>query len=633
MKYFLFILILLWGANDLAAKELKYPVAAIPEHLREHTDAVVREFSRTVEVSGTGSQTVHEKFVITIFNKSAERLGYFREYYDNIRKIDSYTVNGYNSFGVLTKKVKKSDFTDIKAYDGFSLYDDNRVIYYHPMSTVYPYTIEIETRVTDKQTMNFDSWIPIPAYDVAVEHAELIVHCSKPGSMRFFVSGMPHEEDRTFTNADEIEKWELTNLTAIENESYMPDLMGYEPRVYMAPVGFVYDGFGGNMQTWENYGKWSWQLIQDRIELPEEAQVRIKELVQDAPNDEEKVKRLYQYLQDNTRYVSIQLGIGGYQPFEASFVDANNYGDCKALSNYMRALLQVVDVPSNYIEIKAGKGRYNFNQEFPSNQSNHVILCVPNKGDSIWLECTSQRQPFGFLGSFTDNRYGMEITENGGKLVKTPTYGLEENTQYRTVRAKVDASGGLQLSSTTRYRGLQYESVDDLLYSSPEEQKESIYKKLNIPGSKLKAYQLESTGDYIPVAKLSLDLSIDKYAQCSGDRLFVPLNPLNQQSFIPKKLKERKYPIRTNRDMHDVDTVYLSLPEGYKVEYLPEGKHIETPYGIYETQISADAEKITLIRDKKYLKGEFKAEEYEAFRAYFKAVAQADQDKVVLLKE
>ena len=72
-------------------------------------------------------------------------------------------------------------------------------------------------------------------------------------------------------------------------------------------------------------------------------------MVKNATTDREKAAILYNYMQNNMRYVSIQLGIGGLRPFPASFVDDKKYGDCKALSNYLKSALDAVGVKSNIV--------------------------------------------------------------------------------------------------------------------------------------------------------------------------------------------------------------------------------------------------------------------------------------------
>ena len=66
-------------------------------------------------------------------------------------------------------------------------------------------------------------------------------------------------------------------------------------------------------------------------------------------------------MQNNTRYISIQLGIGGWRPFEAAYVASKGYGDCKALSNYMYSLLKEAGILSYYTLVKAGAGEEDIN--------------------------------------------------------------------------------------------------------------------------------------------------------------------------------------------------------------------------------------------------------------------------------
>jgi len=151
----------------------------------------------------------------------------------------------------------------------------------------------------------------------------------------------------------------------------------------------------GQLTSWQSYGKWQHDLNADVCTLSADRAAEIKKLTANLPGDKEKVKYLYEYLQHNVRYVNIKLGIGGLKPLSATFVDQKKYGDCKALSNYMVALLKSVNIPAYYAIVKAGDNEEPADPAFPADPFNHIIVCVPLKGDTTWLECTNNTQPFG----------------------------------------------------------------------------------------------------------------------------------------------------------------------------------------------------------------------------------------------
>jgi transglutaminase-like putative cysteine protease len=167
--------------------------------------------------------------------------------------------------------------------------------------------------------------------------------------------------------------------------------------IYLASSEFEMAGYKGNMNTWENLGKFMQDLRGGRDQLPADIKQKVHELTDKEPDPNKKVAKLYEFMQQNTRYVSIQLGIGGLQPFDATYVATKRYGDCKALSNYMSALLKEIGVPSYYTLVKSGEGNTFFVPDFPSDQFDHVILCVPLKKDTMWLECTDQTLPAGIF--------------------------------------------------------------------------------------------------------------------------------------------------------------------------------------------------------------------------------------------
>jgi transglutaminase-like putative cysteine protease len=139
------------------------------------------------------------------------------------------------------------------------------------------------------------------------------------------------------------------------------------------------------MMSWKDFGKFVYSLKVGRDQLPDNIKQTVHQLADGLTDPKQKISRLYEYMQKNTRYVGIQLGIGGWQPFDAKYVATNGYGDCKALVNYMYSLLKEAGINSYYTLVRAGKYANYITTEFPSQQFNHVILCVPLQKDTVRL--------------------------------------------------------------------------------------------------------------------------------------------------------------------------------------------------------------------------------------------------------
>lgn len=177
------------------------------------------------------------------------------------------------------------------------------------------------------------------------------------------------------------------------------------------------------------YGEWQYKLLDGRDELTEPFRNKLHGLTAHCSTDREKVKAIYDYLAKTTRYVSIQLGIGGLQPIAASDVCRTGFGDCKGLSNYTRAMLKEIGIPSTYTVISTTNER--LLPDFSSaNQMNHVILQVPLPKDTLWLECTDPSLPFGYIHQGIAGHDALLIEPAGGSIHRLPTYPDSLNTQH-----------------------------------------------------------------------------------------------------------------------------------------------------------------------------------------------------------
>lgn len=631
---FLFSLFLM-QFSGLAAWADGYPVYSISQDLQQNANAVIRHYETVYTVESPTNAVKYVKKVVTVLNEEGDNHAALHLSYDSFSSVKKITGAIYNAAGRTIERLKNRDISDVSYSDYGDLFNDAREKIATPSSSTYPYTVEYEYEIRYKASLFYPAWFPQPAADVAVENASFKILIPENQGFRYKEYNLPATVQEASADGFNYYYWEVKNIKAIEEEPHSYPLE-FVPYLRTAPNEFEIAGYEGNMNTWKQFGEWIAVLNAGRRELNEESRQKLNELVADTNTDRERVEIIYNYLQNNTRYVNIALGIGGWQPFEANFVDEKGYGDCKALSNYTQTMLEAVGIDSYYTLVYAGDNTHKVDKEFPSSQFNHVILCVPLQTDTIWLECTSQNAPCGYLGTFTDNRDVLLITPEGGKIAHTPAYRQNVNIENRTASVELAGDGSASVRVNTSYKGLNYDYYDfwHWLNLSDDEQKNWLYERLEITSSfEITDFSFREIREEIPVVEEAIALKIRNLTSQSGKRLFLTANLMNRQTYVPDKDRNRRHAIRTDFDYTDSDSITYQLPEGFTVEYLPENEMIETPFGSYSATFTHDGNRVIYTRKLKRNAGPFPANDYEAYIAFFEAIRKGDEAKVVLIQE
>jgi hypothetical protein len=624
---------LLVQLNALAG-DGEYAVYRIAPSLLKNSNVVKRLEDKQFILKNPGEAYFKRKYVLTILNEKGDELAEFSQVYNKFIEIKSIEGNLYDAAGKELRKVKNKDIQDLSGVDDNSLIDDTRYKAHNFYYRVYPYTIAYEVEVKYNGTMFYPDWFPQFRSLMAVEESRFVFSCPESYEFRYkayqydVAPLVAHDKgSKTYT-------WEVKNLPAIIGESYSPGIRKIAPLVLFGPTEFEMQGYKGNMKSWQDLGKFIYSLKQGRDELPDDVKQTVHSLTDRVPDPVEKVRLLYEYLQKNTRYISIQLGIGGWQPFEAKFVAAKKYGDCKALSNYMFSLLKEAGIPSNYTVIKAGEREEDIFSDFPSSQFNHVILCVPLPKDTIWLECTDQFKAAGYMGEFTGNRNALVIDETGGKLVRTPVYTMEKNLQVRNVKAVLENDGTLQVQAANHYTGIQQDDLQWLLNRlSKEKMKERLHEQLDFATYTVNQFQYNEQKKSIPPAlDETLNITVSNYAAITGKRLFIIPDIMTRSYRKLDADTARKYDIQLNLEYRDIDTVEIVLPEGYTPESMPADITIKNRFGSYHSSVKLSGNKLYYYRMHEQFSGVFPAKEYGDLVKFFDAIYKADRNKVVLVK-
>ncbi|BDD09781.1 hypothetical protein FUAX_22130 [Fulvitalea axinellae] len=631
-------LTLLWlmflaGSFTLSAKDKpEYSIINIPGELLKEADAVIRQNQLSIFIQPDFRVKEISKEVITIFNAQKDDASEKVIHYDKYISIKNISCNIYDASGNFVKSVKNKDINDYSAVSGVSLYEDNRVKHLKAEYGRYPYTVEIQYERLHKGYLELPRWIVQNDTRIAVQNSSLIVENTGDQELKYITTNLKTTPKTEDISDGKRYTWKVENIPAIERlEPYYPAIEQV-PGVGLQTDKFNYLGFEGSKASWPELIQWEHDLQIGRQELPENLKAKIKELT-DGLSPLEKAKTVYEWMQKNTRYVSVQLGIGGFQAMLAQDVYSKGYGDCKALTNYTKALLDVVGVKSVYASVYGGDSPPIIRKgEISQRYTNHVILCIPNEKDTVWLECTSQTNPFGYLGDFTGNRTAMFCEDGKGRIVNTTSYSEKDNRRVRTTTVKLSEDGNAEIEITSKSQGILYEFPDAISRKSEDERRKILYKALEVPNPNIESYKVKIFPNRLPSSLENIKINARRVATKTGNRIFLRPNIVNRYPKITSSKHQRKYDFILRNPKQEIDSVIWTIPEGMEIETQPKDVKIDTPYGKYETAIKLEGNKLTYTRIYLRKAGKFPPEEYQKFIEFRQTMYKNDKKRVVMKK-
>ena len=588
--------------------------------------AIVEESTTQVDCYSSTNAVVHYKEVTTILNEHGADLANFVCWCSKHDKLNNFKGVATDATGRILRKFKEGELKQTEYSQYLAIDDYKMFLEYTP--PVYPITITYEwTMESHDNLIEFPRFCPQSDYDVSVKKATYRLTAPKEMTIRHALLNI--DKTPTMSADGRTLTLELENLPALKYEPYSRPLRERIPMAYFAPEDFTYYGKKGCFKSWQDYGKWEYSLINGRETLPEDIKQEIHQMTDHLTTDREKVEALYKHLEKTTRYVAVLLGIGGLQPAPAASVCKSGFGDCKGLSNYMRAMLKEVGIASNYTTISTTNRR--LLKDFASvGQMNHVILQVPLKGDTLWLECTNPQLPLGFVHEDIAGHDAIEVSEAGGRLVTLPVYPDTTNLMRSTIHIEVEDKGAANVTLQQETRNGQYENRIALLHMDEKERQKVLQRIVRVPQAEIGKIDIREEE-----AAITLDAEVksQKYASVTGQRLFVPVCPIHRGYSAPNAIADRKENVWVEEGYVDEDDITIAIPEGYEVEAMPKSFEIDKPFGTFSFMVVPGENSIMVTNRLVMKSGQYDKSQYPDLIDFIKTISNAYGQKVVLKKK
>ncbi|MFH1745696.1 MAG: DUF3857 and transglutaminase domain-containing protein [Planctomycetota bacterium] len=407
-------------------------------------------------------------------------------------------------------------------------------------------------------------------------------------------------------------QWELRDIAHIIREPAMP------------PPGEVLPAMAASLfKDWDYIFDYLGQFQREHTQVTPEIETQVAEIIGAAATDEEKIARIYHWLQREIRYISIKGSMGsGWSGHPATLTLQNKYGDCIDKATLFATMLKAIDIQASPV-VLATYGMAADDRTLPTMYGNHAITKVNLDGREFHLDCTgtSFRYPYFVMmdhGVTTINVLEREI----GRIEVPPA---AENALDINLRMRLDEEGNLKAivkfntnGSIEGFGRMGLEQINKMF------RKMVVQQALNqlSPGAELKSIEVSDESDLNQPLEIKLKVLLPEYPTFAGELMIfkMPLSELASAFATVAALDERQFDVLSPSTIMFRQHTELELPEGYVPKGLPESVNFKTPYTSYEARYNFDGQTVVFDDSLSLNKRAIPAQDYQQLKKFLEDV-------------
>lgn len=524
--------------------------------------------------------------------------------------------------GNIVRKLKNNEITDQSYLQNMTFYNDMYIKSFEMKHNSYPYCIVYSYKKTYSKFLeaySFDgTYLANP-----IRAGKLVVEAPADQPLKYKKRNIG-DPDTVYIPKKVLYTWtydyipESRQINSSENASEAPQLT-------VLPATFRF-GERGSWDSWQTFGNWIWRLNKNKDDLPEIEKIKINKLIEGVADDKEKAKILYHYLQDNNRYINVSVKTGGLESYPASYVCTNRYGDCKALSNYMKSILNHAGIKSYYTLVYSDDRVIDIDSDFPSQAFNHVIVTIPFEGDTTYLECTSQNLPFGYIHSSIQGRKALMIDETDSRFTEIPSLRTEDVLCERKFDISTNVNGYASMTIKVIHRGHLYESSNNLAANKNRNSVDKYIRNTILQGSyELSDFRfLQKDRDDKAIA-LEIDCKIPNMVKKYGNNTLITLFPIDIPIYETPDLRNQS--VQLDYPEYYKDTMVYEFPE-QTISKMPENINVNSDYGQYSLSFETKGNKLIVYKEILILAGRYSPAEYKGFYDFITSIRNYENKKM-----
>lgn len=490
-----------------------------------------------------------------------------------------------------------------------AMYSSARAFYVHFPRLDPGDVVELLYRVEDIAHRNaFADYFGEVVYMQSTEpvfRSDYVLITPKSRTFYFNQPNVPGLTRRTDDKGDKrIFRFSAAEVPALETEPMQPPLAESLGHVHVSTY-----------KSWDDMGRWYWGLVKDQFAADDEVRRRALEITKGLTTEREKVRAVYDFVVQKTRYVALEFGIHGFKPYRCAQIFARGFGDCKDKATLIVSMLKELGIPATIVILRTGM-RGDFETE-PASLApfDHAIAYVPSL--DLYLDGTAEFTGSTELPTMDRGALALQINEGKPKLVHLPVPPASESVTSKRVEATVAADGSAQIEWRVEVTGANA-STWRQRYHAKATQKARVQEDVSseLPNVEIAQVAANDLDDVEQPVQLRAKGKAPGYARRDGDTWSVRLGAKEHMVRAWAPLSTRKRDLRILALTTTENETTVRLPQGAKIVTAPRAAEGSSPFGSYKVEADVSGGVVRVKTSVAITKSRITAAEYGAFRAF-----------------
>lgn len=376
----------------------------------------------------------------------------------SVDKIVARTISPDGRITVL----KKDNIFDITFYPNFVFYSDRRAKLFTLPAVEDGSVIEYEYQISIDENTFWHSWEFQNDVPTQISRFTLVNPSEWDVNYRVYNLDIEPWIDENPGSFDDTYVWEARNVPPPKREFGMPPERETTIRLALSPAGVT---------SWNEIAEWYALLSESRMTAGPGIKALVAEMTANIEEDEEKLRRIYEWVRDSVRYIAVEIGVGGFQPHAAEEIFTNRYGDCKDMTTLLCTMARKAGIAAYPVLVSTRQAGMPDTSLVSQLQFNHAIAYSPDAGEGgVWMDATAKGCRFGQLPWYDQGLSVLVVEPDGvGEIKETPRDSPEENKRILEWAVSLDSLGNGRVNGVERFWGGRAAEIrEQLMISSPD---------------------------------------------------------------------------------------------------------------------------------------------------------------------